>query len=118
LRTALTGKKYIGKKLFHMMKTRQVKKKKKRYKAESDWESYFGSNEELQNDAKTTPTVYFNKTILYLCKSKSECSYYETKEQFARDVLIDDTYYNHWITCKITAKHLDKLKHRISADLV
>ena len=33
----VNGKAYIGKKLFHFTKTRQVKGKKKKYKVESDW---------------------------------------------------------------------------------
>ena len=42
-----TGKQYIGKKLFWMMKRKQVKGKVKRVKAESDWRTYWSSSDEL-----------------------------------------------------------------------
>ena len=45
-----TGRMYIGKKFFYQTKTRQVKKKKKRYKIESDWQLYYGSNESYKQD--------------------------------------------------------------------
>jgi len=35
-------------------------------------------------------------------------SYYEAKEQFDRDVLFSDEYYNEFIGCKIHAKHVRK----------
>jgi hypothetical protein len=44
------GKKYIGKKLFYSAKTKQVKGKKKRYKASSDWQTYYGSSDILKQD--------------------------------------------------------------------
>ena len=75
-----TGKKYIGKKFFWAMKTRQVKKKKKRYKAESDWKDYYGSSEELKNDVEKYGLDSFKRTILHICKTKAECSYLELKE--------------------------------------
>ena len=49
--TNLTNKrKYIGKKLFYFTKTKQVKGKKKKVKVPSDWQTYYGSNTELQKD--------------------------------------------------------------------
>lgn len=46
------GKLYVGKKFFYSMKTKQVNKKKKRFKIESDWKNYYGSNEELKKEEK------------------------------------------------------------------
>ena len=43
-----TGKMYIGKKFFYSSKTKQVKGKKKKIKVFSDWQSYYGSNDELK----------------------------------------------------------------------
>ena len=43
-----TGRKYIGKKFFTKAGTRQIKGKKKKIRKTSDWESYWGSNAELQ----------------------------------------------------------------------
>ena len=71
-----TGKKYIGKKVFWSKKTKQVKGKKKKYLAESDWKSYYGSNETL-NEERGSGTL-FHREILRLCQSKSECSYITT----------------------------------------
>jgi Putative endonuclease segE, GIY-YIG domain len=39
IKNLTNGKQYIGKKLFNFTKTKQVKKKKKRFKVESDWKT-------------------------------------------------------------------------------
>ena len=100
------GKKYVGKKLFWSSKTKMVKKKKKRFKVESDWASYFGSNKELQEDVERLGHESFTREILRLCRSKGECSYYEAKLQFEKDVLTSDEYYNSWIMVKVHKNHL------------
>jgi hypothetical protein len=102
-----TNKKYIGKKLFSSTTTRRVKGKKKRTKKESDWKSYYGSNEHLKqelNEEESHQTV--RRTILRLCRTKGECSYYEIKEQLAVDALLKEEYYNNFVGCKIHRKHL------------
>jgi hypothetical protein len=102
-----TNKKYIGKKFFWSAATRQVKGKKKRYKKESDWKSYYGSNDYLKQDLTEAANYQDTKrTILRLCKTKGECSYYEIKEQLAVDALLSDEYYNAFVGCKIHRKHL------------
>lgn len=102
-----TKRKYIGKKFF--WSTRKVRQKgkttRKTVKKESDWKKYYGSNKELLNDiadGKNNVT----RTILHLCHTKGECSYLEAKEQFERDVLLTDDYYNTWISAKIAVSHL------------
>ena len=100
------GKKYVGKKLFWSSKTKTVKKKKKRFKVESDWAVYFGSNKELQEDVEKLGAENFTRQILRLCRSKGECSYYEAKLQFEKDVLTSDEYYNSWIMVKVHKNHL------------
>lgn len=106
--TNLTNnKQYIGKKLFWHKKTKTLKGKKKRYLAESDWKTYFGSSKELNEEIKDATVGNYKREILHLCKSKSECSYYEAREQFVRDVLLKpDLYYNDWISVRVTRKHL------------
>jgi len=100
-------KKYIGKKLFYSQKTKQVKGKKKKYKVESDWKDYFGSNEELLSDVQLLGKNKFFREILKFCCNKGECSYYEAKYQFEYDVLLNPKmYYNSWVMCKIHRKHL------------
>lgn len=85
-------KKYIGKKSFW---TRQKDRKTgRRKKKESDWRNYFGSCDELKEDVKILGPERFLREILYLCPHKKSMSYYETYEQFNRNVLLDETYYN------------------------
>lgn len=103
-----TKRKYIGKKLFWFSKTRTLKGKKKREKVPSDWKEYYGSNNELKADIETLGAKNFKREILYLCKTKGECTYYEAYEQFAREVLLTDDYYNGWIHCKVSISHLPK----------
>jgi hypothetical protein len=105
-----TGKKYIGKKLFYSTKTKQVKGKKKRIKVLSDWQTYFGSNEELKKEVQLHGRESFHREILHLCKSKGECSYLEAKEQFVRGVLESDSYYNTWIMVRVRKSHIKGLK--------
>jgi hypothetical protein len=107
-------RKYIGKKLFHSAKTKQVKGKKKRYKVPSDWKTYYGSNEELKKDVKEMGEENFIRDILHLCKSKGECSYLEAKEQFNRNVMESDEYYNVWIMVRVRKSHIKDYNARIS----
>jgi hypothetical protein len=103
----LTGKEYIGKKLFTSAGRKQVKGKRKRIRIESNWRGYYGSNKELLHDVATNGQEHFERVILYLCKTKGQCSYYEAKLQFELGVLEKpQNFYNEWISCKIHRKHL------------
>ena len=104
------GKKYIGKKFFYSTKTKQVKGKKKRLKVSSDWESYYGSNEELKKHVIMHGRDLFKREILHLCKSKGECGYLEAKEQFVNGVLESDDYYNTWIMVRVRKSHIKGLQ--------
>lgn len=108
-----TERKYIGKKNFYFSKTKQLKGKKKKYKVESDWKDYFGSNEELNHHVNIFGQDQFRREILRFCSSKGEMSYFEAKYQFQYDVLESDQYYNSWISCKIHKKHLTFLKKKV-----
>ena len=101
-----SNKKYIGKKFFYSTKTKQVNKKKRRIKVSCDWQTYYGSNAELQNDVKTLGEENFTREIIHLCKSKGVCGYLEAKEQFIRNVLETDDYYNTWIMVRVRQSHL------------
>lgn len=91
--TNLTNnRKYIGKKSFWTR--RKDKKTGRRKTKESDWKNYFGSCDELNEDVKLIGKDKFEREILYLCPHKKSMSYYETMEQFKRDVLMTDDYYN------------------------
>ena len=111
----LTGRKYIGKKLAKFSKTTyktvklkngNKKKKKIRSKIDSDWQLYYGSSPELSKDIELLGTENFSREILYYCKSKSECSYIEAREQFARRVLESDDYYNGHIQVRVHGSHI------------
>jgi len=104
-----SGRKYVGKKLTTKSKTYQKNKKKKRKRVPSNWRDYFGSSESLQNDVKEFGENNFRRTILRLCKSKAEMSYYEAREQFVHDVLLHDDWYNDWISVRIRKSHLRSL---------
>jgi hypothetical protein len=101
-----TGRKYIGKKFFTKAATRQIKGKKKKIRKTSDWETYWGSNIELQAEVTKNGEEQYTREILHLCKSRSECSYWETFEIFSRQALLSDSYYNSWVTCKIHKSHV------------
>lgn len=114
---ALTGRKYIGKKLGKFSKTTYKtiklkngtkKKKKIKNKIPSDWQTYYGSNQNLLKDVETLGKENFIREILYFCKTKSECSYLEAQEQFSRKVLESKDYYNNLIMVRIHGSHILK----------
>lgn len=111
----LTGRKYIGKKLAKFSKTTyktvklkngSKKKKKIRTKVDSDWRDYYGSSPELTKDVESQGKDNFTREILYYCKSKSECSYIEAREQFSRRVLESKDYYNGHIQVRVHGSHI------------
>lgn len=103
----VNGKKYIGKKLFFKRKiSRRKGKKKTTTRVFSDWQSYWGSNLNLQQDVKTLGEHNFQRQILMLCKTKGLMSWWETKHQIEQNVLLDDNYYNTFVGCRIHKKHL------------
>lgn len=108
-----TDMKYVGKKFFHKKKTLPITKTRKRRKhlrVESDWKDYFGSSVTVQTLLEEKGAEAFDREILRLCKTKGDCAYYETKEQFDREVLLRDDYYNGIINCRISRKHLSANK--------
>ena len=100
------GKKYIGKKFFYSAKTKQVKGKKKKIKVSSDWQTYYGSSDELKKDVLQLGHDKFKREILHLCQSKGTCGYLEAKEQFVRGALETEEYYNTWIMVRVRKSHL------------
>jgi hypothetical protein len=111
----LSGRKYIGKKLAKFSKTTYKivkqkngtkKRKKIRSKIDSDWREYYGSSPELTADVINLGTENFTREILYYCKSKSECSYIEAREQFTRKVLESTDYYNGHIQVRVHGSHI------------
>jgi hypothetical protein len=112
-----SGRKYIGKKLSKFSKTTykvvtlkngNKKRKKIKSKIDSDWREYYGSNEELNRDVTLLGAENFTREILYLCKSKAECSYIEAREQFRHQVLESTDYYNGQISVRVHGSHIIK----------
>ena len=97
-------KKYVGKKLAKFKTTKpplKGKKNKRRGYKESDWRTYWGSNDYLKEDVIALGEDKFTREILYLCPSRGVASYLEAKEQFEREVLLTDDYYNGIINVRV-----------------
>jgi len=98
------GMKYIGKKLAKFKTTKpplKGKKNKRRGTKESDWRTYWGSNDHLKADVVELGEDKFTREILYFCTSRGIASYLEAKEQFDREVLLTDDYYNGIINVRV-----------------
>jgi hypothetical protein len=67
---------------------------------------YYGSSIELNKDVELLGRDNFTREILFLCKSKAECSYIEAREQFARKVLESDDFYNGQISVRVHGSHI------------
>lgn len=109
----LNGKMYVGKKQFWSKKTLKPLKGKTRKRhsvVESDWMKYYGSSELVKELLLEHGEDGFHREILHFGKSKGELGYLEAKEQFDRNVLLDDNYYNGIINCKIHRNHVKTLK--------
>ena len=106
-------KKYVGKKRFWSVTRKpplKGKKRKRVIRKESDWMKYYGSSDLVNQLLVEHGEDNFHREIIHLCKTKGEMSYLEAKEQFDRDVLLNDDYYNEFIGCKIHSKHVSGLK--------
>lgn len=101
IESTVDGRFYIGKKFFTKAKQKQVKGKKKKFRVESDWQDYYSSSEELQELVKQHGKQTFRRTILKLCKNKSQCTYWEAHYQFEKQVLLNENSLNKWISAKV-----------------
>jgi len=110
-----TGRRYIGKKLakfskttYRIVKLKNGNKKKKRIKTkiDSDWQLYYGSNDQLNRDIAELGSDNFTREILFYCRSKAECSYIEAREQFNHKVLESDDWYNGHIQVRVHGSHI------------
>jgi len=112
----ISGRKYIGKKLAKFSKTSYKvvklkngtkKRKKIQSKIDSDWLTYYGSNIQLNKDVEVLGKENFIREIIFYCKSKSECSYIEAREQFNYRVLESDNYYNGHIQLRVHKNNIN-----------
>ena len=98
------NKKYIGKKLARFKVTKpplKGRKNKRRSTKESDWRTYWGSSDYLNADVLELGEENFTREILHYCDSRGALSYLEAKEQFDREVLLSDDYYNGIINVRV-----------------
>jgi len=105
-------KKYIGKKIFVSKRRLPPLKGKTRRRTkivESDWQSYYGSSDEVKQIVEEKGGDNFHREILHLCNSKGELSYLELHEQMKRHALISDEYYNGIVQAKIHRSHVKRL---------
>lgn len=113
------NKMYIGKKFFWNKKRLpplKGRKNKRNKLVESDWKQYYGSSEEVKSLVEETGRENFKREILYLCRSKGECTYIEAKLQFDYNVLLSNDYYNEFIGCKIHSAHIKQMKEDYGSD--
>ncbi len=84
-----TNRSYIGRKQFHSYTRKKIKGKKNRKKIvrESDWKTYTGSCEPLNEEIVSIGKENFTFTILKLCTTKRDLGYTETQLQFKENVL-------------------------------
>ena len=91
------GRMYVGKKqILTKLKRKPLKGKINRRISikETDWKTYTGSSKELNEDIKKFGIENFSFEIIKFCENKSQMAYFEAKEQFDREVLIKEEYYN------------------------
>lgn len=100
-------KKYVGKK--HFWTRQKDRKTGRRKKKESDWQKYLSSCDELKEDIKNLGEDKFKKEILHLCPHKKSMSYYETMEQFKRDVILREDYYNTNVEGKFFTSEVERI---------
>lgn len=105
----ISGKKYIGKKLFKFKRTTTVKGKRKSKSVDSDWKDYWSSSEEVKKDVQSLGENNFSREILLLCKSKGTASYFEAKYQMINEVLEKpNEWYNGHIQVRVHRNHIKK----------
>ena len=105
------GMKYVGKKLAKFKTTKpplKGKKNKRRGYKESDWKIYWGSSDHLKDDVEKYGEENFIRESLHFCPSRGISSYLEAKEQFDREVLLSDDYYNGIINVRIGGSQILK----------
>lgn len=111
------GMKYIGKKLAKFKTTKpplKGKKNKRRGTKESDWRTYWGSSDHLNEDVKKLGENKFTREILEFCTTRGVMSYIEAELQFKHKVLLSDDYYNGIINVRIGGSKIlkESLKDR------
>jgi len=121
-----SGKFYIGKKSLESIRTVKIGKRelikineerkaagiggraslKKKVRKTSDWETYYSSNEWINEQVKEGKQEEFKREIIQFCNSKKSLSYYEVYWMFKYDILSDENCLNGNISGKYFRKDL------------
>ena len=115
-----TGKKYLGKKsIYHTVNqklgkkelanlptTRGRAKTTKQVVKESDWKTYYGSEEFIKQAIRNKKQNEFTREIICFASNKKQLTYYECKYQFIYGVLESDEWMNSNILGKFYSKDL------------
>ena len=113
-----TGKRYLGKKsLYHTTNqklgkkelaeqpvTRGRAKTTKQVVKESDWKTYYGSEEFIKLSIKNNQHNEFTREIIHFVPNKKLLTYYETKYQFIYGVLES----SEWLNTNVLGKFYSK----------
>jgi len=116
-----TGKKYLGKKsLYHSANVKLGKKEianlpitrgrtklTKQVIKESDWKSYYGSEEFIKQRIKEKKQEEFTREIIHFVENKKLLTYFECKYQFIYNVLESSEWMNSNILGKFYKKDFD-----------
>jgi hypothetical protein len=116
-----TGKKYLGKKsLYHTLNKKLGKKElleqpisrgrtktTKQIVKESDWKTYYGSEEFIKQKIKEGKQEEFTREIIKFVDNKKLLTYFECKYQFIYNVLENREWMNTNILGKFYSKDFD-----------
>jgi hypothetical protein len=87
LLTLPNGIKYVGKKTWWFKAYKQVNKKRKSYKKQSDWLDYYGSSDYIKSLIKSDKQNELTREIIDVAFDKKHLTYLETKYLFMCGVL-------------------------------
>ena len=113
-----TGKKYLGKKSLYHTTNQKLGKKElaeqpiargrkpttKQVIKESDWKTYYGSEEFIKQKIKEKKQEEFTREIIHLVGNKKLITYFECKYQFQLGVLESQD----WLNTNILGKFYSK----------
>ena len=113
-----SGKSYLGKKsLYHNVKKKLTKKElaeqpvtrgrkstTQTIQKESDWKTYYGSEEFIKQKIKEGKQEEFTREIIHFVSNKKLLTYFECKYQFQLGVLES----NEWLNTNILGKFFSK----------
>jgi len=116
-----TGKKYLGKKSFFHTLNKKLGKKElaqqpvtrgrtkttKQIIKESDWKTYYGSEEFIKQKLKEGKQEEFTREIIHFVPNKKLLTYFECKYQFIYGVLENEEWINNNILGKFFTKDFD-----------